>query len=155
MSGRMSLNKGKNGEREVVTKLNSIIERILAMNVEWSEDVVNVARKCIQRNQNQSAVGGSDLSGVFGLAIEIKRHETLHIEQWWKQCMEQAVRNNEHPVLLYRQNHQPWRCITMGHAPLPGGRISTMRVQMEEDPFATWFYQWVYYKMMSGELPRV
>jgi hypothetical protein len=146
--------KGQVGEREVVHKLNAIIEQVLGA-YDWHEDVVNAARKCIQRNQNQSAVGGSDLNGVFGLAVEIKRQENVQIEKWWEQCTEQAARNAEHPVLLYRKNHQPWRCVTLGHAPLPGGRISSMRVQFEEDAFSTWFYQWVYYKMVSGELPRI
>lgn len=153
----MSINvrkKGQNGEREVVHLLNGIIQRVLASQ-QWPEDVVNAALKCIQRNQNQSAVGGADLNGVFGLAVEIKRHETLHIEQWWKQTTEQAGRNAEHPVLLYRQNHQPWRCITFGHAPLPGGRLSSVRIQFEEDAFVTWFYQWVYYKLITGDLPRI
>jgi hypothetical protein len=146
--------KGANGEREVVRMLNGIIENLLSQQ-QWPADVVSNALKCIQRNQNQSAVGGSDLSGVFGLAIEIKRHENIQIEPWWKQCTEQAARNGEHPVLLYRKNHQPWRCVTMGHAPLPGGRMSAMRVQFEEDSFTTWFYQWVYYKMIAGETIRV
>ncbi len=146
--------KGANGEREAVHMLNRVIEQVLTMNT-WNEDVVNIIRRCVQRNQNQSAVGGHDLNGVFGLSVEIKRVENLQIDKWWSQCEEQAKRNNEHPVLLYRQNHQPWRCITMGHAPLPGGRVGTMRVQFEEDAFKMWFYQWVYYKCLSGELPRV
>lgn len=146
--------KGQTGEREVVHLLNAIIERVLDSQ-EWPEDVVNLSRMCIQRNQNQSAVGGSDLNGVFGLGVEIKRQENIQIDKWWQQCTSQAARNNEHPVLLYRKNHQPWRCVTLGHAPLPGGRMGSMRVQFEEDSFTTWFYQWVYYKMMSGDLPRV
>lgn len=147
-------NKGANGEREVVHMLNSIIEQLLASQA-WDDTVVTVARKCIQRNQQQSAVGGNDLNGVFGLGIEIKRQENVQIEPWWKQCQEGAARNGELPVLLYRKNHQPWRCITMGYAPLPGGKMSQMRVQFEEDAFRVWFYQWVYYQMHSGNLPRI
>lgn len=146
--------KGARGEREIVHLLNGTIEGLMSSQ-EWPEDVVSTARSCIQRNQNQTAVGGSDLSNVFGLAVEIKRCEKLLIEQWWIQCVSQAKRNNEHPVLLYRQSNNPWRCITLGHAPLPGGRMSSMRVQFEEDAFVTWFYQWVYYKMIGGDLPRI
>lgn len=134
--------------------LNGVIEGLLSNN-SWDEDVVKAARACIQRNQNQTAVGGHDLNGVFGLSVEIKRVENLNINTWWNQCTEQAGRNNEQPVLLYRQNNNPWRCITMGAAPLPGGRYGCMRIQMEEDAFRIWFYQWVYYKMMAGDLPRV
>lgn len=147
-------NKGANGEREVVRMLNDVIQKVLSSQA-WDENVVKTALACIQRNQNQSAVGGADLNGVFGMSVEIKRVENPLIDQWWKQCTSQAERNKEHPVLLYRRNHQPWRCITIGHAPLPGGRLSTMRVQFEQDSFLVWFYQWVYYKMITGDLPRV
>lgn len=154
MGGLMSKRKGANGEREAIAILNNTIEQIISNN-EFDEECVRIARECIQRNQNQSAVGGCDLSNVFGLAFEIKRQEQLNINTWWKQTTDSAERNREHPVLLYRQNHQPWRCITMGNVPLPGGRAGTVRVQMEEDDFKVWFYQWVYYKLASGDLPRV
>lgn len=146
--------KGQTGEREVVHMLNDIITLLLGSQ-EWPQDVVNASLKCIQRNQNQSAVGGADLNGVFGLSVEIKRVENVQVDTWWKQCTAQAARNNEVPVLLYRKNHQPWRCVTLGHVPLPGGRHSIGRVQFEEDVFRTWFYQWVYYKMIAGDMPRV
>ena len=147
-------NKGANGEREVVKLLNGIIERVLSSQ-EWDIGIIETARKCIQRNQNQSAVGGSDLCGVFGLAFEVKRCEQLHIEMWWRQTTEQAERNNETPVLIYRQSHQPWRVITYGHALLPGNRVTKVRMEIEEKDFVVWFYSWVYYKLMSGDLPRV
>lgn len=154
----MALNaraKGQNGEREVVHLLNGVIRQVLESQT-WPEDVVKASLSCIQRNQNQSAVGGCDLNGVFGMAVEIKRVERLNVEAWWRQCTEQARRNAEHPVLLYRQNHQPWTCVTMGHAPLPGSRQSSaIRIEMNEDDFTTWFYQWVYYKCIAGELPRI
>ena len=149
-----SRNKGANGEREVVRLMNEIIAKVLAAD-EWDDVVKATALGCIQRNQAQSAVGGHDLNGVFGMSVEIKRVENLQIEKWWQQCVSQSERNGEHPVLLYRQNHQPWRCLTLGHAPLPGGRLSSMRVQMEEAAFMVWFHQWVYYKMRSGDLPRL
>ncbi len=154
MAGLMSRNKGKRGEREAVNMLNDVIEQVLASNSFPDEDVA-IARSCIQRNQNQSAIGGHDLSGVFGMSVEIKRQEQLNLNAWWRQCVDQAERNKEVPVLLYRQNNQPWRCITFGSVPLPGGRTGQCKIQIEEDAFKTWFYQWVYYKMRSGELPRV
>jgi hypothetical protein len=147
-------NKGANGEREVVKLLNGIIERVLSSQ-EWDIGIIETARKCIQRNQNQSAVGGSDLNGVFGLAFEVKRCEQLHIEAWWKQTVDQAIRNNEMPVLIYRQSHQPWRVIMNGSAILPGKRTTAVRMEIEEKDFVVWFYSWVYYKLMANELPRV
>jgi hypothetical protein len=147
--------KGQNGEREVVQMLNGIIQHLLTTNP-WDPETVAVITKCIQRNQNQSAVGGGDLVGVFGLGIEVKRQEnTSLVNTWWAQTVAGAARNNEHPVLLYRKNHQPWRCVTLGHAPLPGGRMGSMRVTFDEGDFRTWFYQWVYYKLIMGDLPRL
>lgn len=146
----MTLNartKGQTGEREVVHLLNKTIERVLELN-SFDPKAMEYARNCIQRNQNQSAVGGKDLVGVFGLAIEVKRCETLSIDAWWQQCLQQAKRENEVPVLLYRKNHQPWRCVTFGSVSLPNGiQTESFRIQMEEDSFVIWFYQWVYYKM--------
>lgn len=153
----MTLNarsKGARGEREIVTLMNRIIDNVLASQT-WDDVVIKTAKACIQRNQAQSAVGGHDLNGVFGLSVEIKRVEVLAVDKWWEQCREQAIRNAEVPVLLYRKNKNPWRCVTLGHAPLPGGRLSNMRVQFEEADFTVWFYQWVYYKMITGDLPRV
>lgn len=153
----MTLNarsKGARGEREVVTLMNRIIDNVLASQA-WDDVVIKTAKACIQRNQAQSAVGGHDLNGVFGLSVEIKRVEVLAVDKWWEQCRAQSMRNGEHPVLLYRKNNNPWRCVTLGHAPLPGGRLSNMRVQFEEADFTVWFYQWVYYKMITGDLPRI
>jgi len=150
----MSKSKGGRGEREVVQLLNSVINQVISSQ-EWPSEHVEAARMCIQRNQNQSAVGGCDLNGVFGIAVEVKRQEQLSINTWWKQCEEQARRNGELPVLIYRQNNTPWRVVTMGALYLPGRYSQPTRIQMEEDAFRIWFYQWVYYKMVAGELPRI
>ena len=149
-------NKGANGEREAIALLNSVIESVLAYEP-WPEDVVNISRKCIQRNQNQSAVGGQDLCGVFGLSVEIKRHETLHVNAWWKQCTEQAERNAELPVLMYRQNRQPWAIVMPVSAALPGDQryAKLPRATLDEESFKTWFWQWVYYSLVEGNLPRI
>jgi hypothetical protein len=149
-----SRQKGARGEREFVAELNLIIAAVLASQV-WSIEIADAVQKCIQRNQNQSAVGGCDLVNTFGLAFEIKRVEQLHIEMWWEQTTSQARRNDEHPVLAYRQNKQQWSVMTIGSLPLPGGRDSLQRLEMNFAAFKVWFYQWVYYKMMAGEIPRV
>lgn len=149
------VNKGKEGEREVVRELNSMLARVL-QSQEWPSGVIEAAQKCIQRNQNQTAVGGCDLSNTFGLAIEIKRQEALSIETWWKQCLAAAQRNNEWPVLIYRQNHKPWKCITFVNIPLPGSRhTGNVRAEMSWEDFKAWFYIWVYYKLIAGEVPRI
>lgn len=103
----------------------------------------------VQRNQNQSAVGGCDLTGTYGLAIEVKRQETLSINTWWAQCLKSAKELGEHPVLLFRQNAKPgqrtkWRCITFVEVRLPAAHLPPLQVraEMEYDDFKKWFRDW-------------
>lgn len=56
-------------------------------------------------------MGGCDLTGTFGFAIEVKRQEALSINTWWAQCVKSANERSEMPVLLFKQSHQKWRCI--------------------------------------------
>ena len=150
--------KGVTGEQQVAKLLNAALDEVLSEGG-WPEGVVNGLRGCIQRNQNQSAVGGCDLSNVFGLAIEVKRQEELAVEAWWAQCVASAARNHEFPVLLYRQNSKKWRAVLYGSAPVPAvhGVVTSVsvRVTVELDDFLRWFRAWVRCKLMLGEYPRV
>lgn len=144
------IDKGKSAEREVATKLNDIVNRVLLRN-----GLALPAVPVVQRNQNQSAVGGNDLKGTFGLAIEVKRQETLSINAWWKQCCAAAERNQEVPVLVYRQSRKPWHVITNGWLMLPGGAMSMVRCEMGWPDFEQWFERWVEAKVRAGEVPHV
>lgn len=142
--------KGQNGEREVAETLNMIIKsamRELDMPVP-TDDIV-------QRNQNQSAVGGNDLSNTFGASIEVKRHETLSINTWWKQCLAAAERNNEIPVLIFRQNRAAWRVIMFGWIEIAKGKQIAARVETDWETFKLWYYNFVMEKLKAGELPRL
>jgi hypothetical protein len=99
-------NKGKTAERDVANALNVVVNR-----VRERLGLQKLEKPFVQRNQNQTAVGGADLVGTFGLCIEIKRQEQLSIGTWWKQCLKSAEQRNETPVLIYRQNNQPWRVV--------------------------------------------
>lgn len=147
-------NKGKEGEREIARALNSIIRDCLLAHGLPLPD-----RDVVQRNQNQSAVGGNDLSNCFGLSIEVKRQEQLSINTWWQQTVKAAQANDETPVLIFRQNRKPWRVVTMVWLPLPaenGSWASTsVRAEFDWDTFLAWFKQWVDRKLQNGELPRV
>lgn len=97
--------KGASGEREVADLLNGVVEELL------SERGQVLDKPLVQRNSNQSAVGGADLSNTFDFAIEIKRHEKDspgEIEKWWKQCLKSAAEIHKTPVLIYRKNRRPW-----------------------------------------------
>ena len=69
--------KGQEGEREIQRVLEPVVRKVLERNGIPLPD-----KAIIRRNQNQSAVGGSDLSNTFGLAIEVKRQEALSINTW-------------------------------------------------------------------------
>jgi hypothetical protein len=109
----MARNKGKRGEREIADlfiELMKKVERKL-----WKSGYSDE----VKRNTLQSDRGGYDLVGIPGLAIEIKRQETLNINTWWKQTLEQA-KGSLMPVLIYRQNNKPWKVRTMVYLSIMG-----------------------------------
>jgi hypothetical protein len=146
--------KGAEGEREIYKAMNPIIQKVMR-ELDFPADVVAAAANAVQRNQNQTAVGGNDLSNTFGLSVEVKRQEQLAINTWWTQCCEAAKRNNEHPVLLYRQNGKKWRCITTGYVELPSAKFMQLRVEFGWEPFLEWFEHWVRVKLIEGGEVRV
>lgn len=86
----MSRDKGQRGEREFL----KLLEKELPIKLE--------------RNLDQTRDGGCDLLGIKELAIEVKRCETLCINNWWEQALEQAGKD-QYPVLAYRQSRKPWQ----------------------------------------------
>jgi hypothetical protein len=145
--------KGAEGERQVIKMLTPIIIQVMT-EMEFPQEKIDAAMKMVQRNQNQSAVGGNDLSNTFGMSIEVKRQEQLAINTWWQQCETAALRNNELPVLIFKQNNKPWRFITYGflHAPADNGGWTSVRARVEfnEDTFKSWFRAWVKGKLLNG-----
>lgn len=105
MSGKMARDKGKRGEREIADRFIAIMEQVEKelWKKGYSEDV--------KRNTLQSDRGGFDLVGIPGLAIEVKRCETLQLGSWWQQCCKQA-KDGLLPVLFYRQNNRAWKVRT-------------------------------------------
>lgn len=154
--------KGMTGEQDVARALNEVVQRVLHEN-EWPQHIKESAAFKVQRNQNQSAVGGCDLQNTFGLAFEVKRQEALSIESWWRQCVDSAVDRNELPILVYRKNHQPWRVVMYLQNPLPilQSQIqtapryasTTVRAEFGWEDFLDWFGLWVHRKLLNGEVP--
>lgn len=145
--------KGAEGEREICKTLNAIIQKVMRAHG-YPEQEVLLAANAVQRNQNQSAVGGNDLTNTFGMSIEVKRQEQLSINTWWQQTTEAASRNGEHPVLLYRQNGKKWKCVTMSYIELPNSKWKYIRVEFDWETFQFWFHDWVEQKMLNGERVR-
>ena len=134
--------KGAEGEREVAKMLNAIVATVRR---EQDLPQYSIEDELFQRNQNQSAVGGSDLTCPMPLEIEVKRQEALSINTWWKQTIVSANRTNGIPILIFRQNRKKWRVCMLADIPLfPMGSnsyqsIAGQRVEMDLDTFKGWF----------------
>lgn len=138
--------KGAVGEREVAALLNKIVAKVRA---DQGFPVLEKRDEIFQRNQNQSAVGGSDLTNCLGLAIEVKRQQTLSIEAWWKQCIESATRVDGIPILIFRQNGKPWRVCMFGELPFS---LVGVKCEITIDLFKQWFarYYYVYLREINN-----
>ena len=113
-----SVAKGKTGERDVAKRLNDALKLVYEeMGRDW-DDAVPV----VQRNQNQSAVGGDDLVGTFNFSVEVKNHATPAPNVYWKQALASAARTGLQPVVIYKVNRVGWRVIMGGGIQHVGGR---------------------------------
>lgn len=153
------VNKGKAGEREAIKFLLPLVDKALELEQRAPHERTDFLA-AIQRNQNQSAVGGKDLVGLFGLSFEVKRQEVLSIGRWWEQCCAGAQRNGEDPVLMFRQNRRPWRFVLYGAFPVDAqnGRLSSAMIvpaELSADAFSNWFVQWVRFKVRQGYRPQI
>lgn len=144
----MALNprtKGASAEREIYSKLNLlVIDAFRAHGIEPRDIPDNYL---FERNQNQSSGGGSDLTNPYGLAIEIKRQESLAITTWWKQCATSARKENKLPVLLYRKNHQAWKCVILASLFVPNYAQIVVPSEISWDDFCVWAKAWLYARL--------
>lgn len=136
--------KGQNGEREAQDMLNNVYLQVLCDN---SLPIPDKRDYPFQRNQNQSAVGGSDLSNPFQLEIEVKRQEVLCIDKWWEQCISSAKRTGGEPVLLFKQNRKKWRVIILTHAHAGNEDWRLVRSEIPLTDFLQWIYDWISHKV--------
>ncbi len=90
MTGLGSRRKGQAGEREVVALIRDLLG-------------VDARRACRQH------AGDSDILGVPGWSLEVKRQDRPLIRQWWAQTVEQAEQASLLPALFYRLPRRPWR----------------------------------------------
>lgn len=91
MSGRMARNKGAAGERE----LSKILTDELGF--------------VVQRKLGQARDGGDDIQ-IGQYRIEVKRRERVQADDWAEQ-VEATCQPGDVPIVAYRRNGQPWRCI--------------------------------------------
>lgn len=122
-------NKGKVAEREVRDILQPIVDSVFNQR--------GYVPPQLKRNLMQAAGGGHDLVGIPGVAIEVKRQETLHVGMWWQQALEQAAKENAVPVLIYRKSWTPWK-VRM-NAKLHSGKVPIDVVaDLELEKFLVW-----------------
>ena len=91
----MSRNKGKAGEREIAALLADLTG-------------------CDVRRRVRQHDGDSDLEGLPGWCVEVKRHARATralIAGWWAQAVSQAERTSAVPLLLYRADRDAWRAV--------------------------------------------
>lgn len=100
MAGKMSRNKGKRGEREIIALLQPVVSEVYTAH--------GLEPPVLKRNTMQSDGGGFDIHGLEWCALEVKRQETLCLPAWWRQTLRQAGPGTL-PVLAYRQSREPWR----------------------------------------------
>ena len=100
---KMSREKGKRGEREVV----SLLKDHLGDDLEFKR---NLREQCHD--------GGIDVIGLDGWAIEVKNYQDVTpslVKTWWSQACEQALLSKNKPVLFWKQTRRPWRVVISGH----------------------------------------
>ncbi|MDR2214626.1 MAG: hypothetical protein LBE59_02155 [Nevskiaceae bacterium] len=93
--GSKSRSKGKSGEREIA----SIVRDLTGWDV----------RRRVRQHE-----GDSDLDGVPGWSVEVKRHASAgraDLCQWWRQAEAQARAAGLLPVLFYRRDRDEWRAV--------------------------------------------
>lgn len=132
--------KGAEGERQVLQMLNKIVG-----DVREEKGLPQFAKEDepFQRNQNQSAVGGDDLTNPYFLSIEVKRQEQLSINTWWKQCIASAERTKGVPILIFKQNRKKWRVCMNAPLYLTTTKfMGPVKVEVDLEIFKWWFYEY-------------
>lgn len=141
--------KGQTGEREIASMLNFIVYSVMK-EMDFPEEECLKGMQRIQRNQLQTAIGGNDLTDCFGFSIEVKRQEQLAVATWWNQCVAAAERNNETPVLIYRQNRKAWRVRAVGMVGEVSGVVE-FDIEMFKEIFKQRVMLWLRRSILKGE----
>jgi hypothetical protein len=129
MAGGFSGEKGKRAEREVVKLLQPVVNRVC--------EKLGREPPLLERNLMQSHRGGHDIVGLEWIAIEVKHHETLQVNQWWEQTKRQAGAERE-AVLLFKQNRIKWSVLLFGYLDSGQSRVRCP-CQVSLEAFLVWF----------------
>lgn len=134
--------KGATGERDICDMLNGAAYLVLKKHGRSLP-----TKPLAQRNQNQSAVGGSDITNPFGLCVEVKRQENLSIGTWWRQCVTASKEFGGIPIVLYKQNHKQWKAVMQMQCPITNV-VSVC--QLDIDVFRVWLSEYLNLQFLRG-----
>lgn len=136
--------KGQRGEREAADLIQG-----------WVNEVMTAADRQpveLKRNLMQSKEGGYDLVGISWLALEVKRHETLSVNTWWKQTLRQT-KDDQIPMLMYRQNRVPWRFrvkVRTAHYGLITSGVHEVVADFDLDNMKRWLQAEAWYRVQEN-----
>lgn len=148
MSGSFARDKGQRAERQVVKMLQPVVD--------WVYREHGMEAPMLERNLMQSHKGGHDIVGLDWLALEVKHHETLAVEQWWQQAKDQAAKAEKvtgrkvEPVLIYKQNRTKWRVRLFGVL-RAGGNDVRCPVEVSDEAFLVWFHHSLDQQLKNGK----
>ena len=94
--GKSNRRKGQNGERELANTLGVMLGITLKRRV---------------RNHE----GESDITGLDGFSVEVKKQATPSLRTWWKQTVEQSALTGDTPVLFYRLPRREFKAVISLH----------------------------------------
>ena len=141
--------KGQTGEREICDLLNSVAYQVM-----HDMSLQIPVKPFFQRNQNQSAVGGSDITNPFGLCIEVKRQEVLNVNAWWAQCVKASLDFGGRPILIFRQNgKRKWRVLMEGYLQIEDAFDMDCVVEVSHEDFLYFFRMWIRRKLQLAGPP--
>lgn len=124
--------KGQRGEREVVDLLQDVVDGV--------REALKLQPIVLQRNALQAHLGGEDIHGLTGYAVEVKFQENSNVPAWWRQCLDQAARVNGVPILFYRAKQQKWTVKFRAYVQTPKDtELLELDVTTNLEDFLTWF----------------
>lgn len=123
--------KGSSGEREAIVLLTA-----------WAKDVGYDLD--LERNLEQVRKGGSDVNGVPGLEIEVKRVEGSAVPQWWAQVCKAAGATGNRPFLMHRKNRHKWSFRVQAEATAFDNQQFSLVMDLDFENGKRWFQFYIW-----------
>ena len=99
----------------------------------------------VKRSLESVRAGGSDITCVPGLSIEVKRKKMIlpnDMSQFWLQCLRQSEKENAKPVLFAKEDRRDWSVTVALGDMCPVKDMKSLPVQMDVQAFKTIYKRW-------------